>query len=332
MILIFPFQSFFIINLILRTFFVLSSEAWFSIWAGLEFNLISFIPLLMSKPTINSTEASIKYFIIQALASVILLLSIIIINTIPISIIYIILISALLVKIGAAPFHQWVPNVISAISWSNVLIILTWQKIAPIFILIKSIISSHNFFLLISASLSALVGGIGGINQTQARTLIAFSSIGHIGWITAAIIIDIKLTIIYFIIYVLTLFPLTYIFNLLSFKFLNSALNLINIPPSTATLTFLLFFSLGGIPPFLGFLPKLLLIKIIISYNLFIPLIFLIIGSLINLYYYFTFSVIYTFNPNFNATQSSSLITTPYVAFFSSPLFLLPPLLSLFYR
>lgn len=66
----------------------------------------------------------------------------------------------------------------------------TWQKVAPL-LLITSLIeisALYSIVLLISliAGTSSLVGGIGGINQTQIRAILAYSSVGHLGWIVFA--------------------------------------------------------------------------------------------------------------------------------------------------
>lgn len=95
------------------------------------------------------------------------------------------ILSTLLLKNGAAPFHFWFPGVIEGLSWINGLILITWQKIAPLILISYNI--NYNFFL-ISIILSIIIGALGGLNQTSLRKLIAFSSINHLGWILIAII------------------------------------------------------------------------------------------------------------------------------------------------
>jgi NADH-ubiquinone oxidoreductase chain 2 len=90
----------------------ISSNSWLGAWIGLEINLISFIPLISSQENIFTAEASLKYFIIQALASSVLLFLVAIealINQTPLlggrNIHEYVIISPLLLKIGAAPVH-----------------------------------------------------------------------------------------------------------------------------------------------------------------------------------------------------------------------------------
>jgi NADH-ubiquinone oxidoreductase chain 2 len=112
--LIHPTRLLFYITLIIGTLISISSTSWLGAWLGLEINLLSFIPLMADKHNQFSTEAALKYFLTQALASAILLFAVIcigltihltfsrILNTDPLPII---LSSTLILKIGAAPFH-----------------------------------------------------------------------------------------------------------------------------------------------------------------------------------------------------------------------------------
>jgi len=188
----FPFSSFFIFNLISSSLFTFSSYSWLGVWTGLEYNLISFIPLLIINPSPSSTESSVKYFLIQAIRSALLLFSFLLINVSPLSspISNLIIILSLSVKLGLAPFHQWVPNVASSLSWPNLLLLLTWQKLAPLALLVQYLNSLNTKFIILIAALSALLGGLGGLNQTQIRSILAFSSIGHIGWTISAALLS----------------------------------------------------------------------------------------------------------------------------------------------
>ena len=141
--------------------------------------MLSFIPLIRDNNNLISTEASLKYFLTQALASAVLLFAIILFlleNNLLINLdnsySRIIIISSLLLKRGTAPFHFWFPNVIEGLSWINSLILITWQKIAPLILIsylnIKSII-------LTCAIISVIIGSLGGLNQTSLRKLISLS-------------------------------------------------------------------------------------------------------------------------------------------------------------
>jgi len=186
---------------------------------------LSFIPLLRDNNNLISTEASLKYFLTQALASTVLLFSSILLilknninNEINESFTSIIIISALLLKSGAAPFHFWFPNIIEGLTWINALILITWQKIAPLILI--SYLNIKNL-LLIRVILSVVIGAIGGLNQTSLRKLMAFSSINHLGWILRSLIIRESIWLIYFLFYSFLSFILTFIFNIFKLFHLN---------------------------------------------------------------------------------------------------------------
>nr|QXM16896.1 NADH dehydrogenase subunit 2 [Neoneuromus vanderweelei] len=284
----------FSICLISGTLITISSNSWLGAWMGLEINLLCFIPLMSSTKNLISNESALKYFLAQALASSILLFSIIgmsleegnfFFNKINLT--QIMLNSALLLKLGAAPFHFWFPSVVEGLNWFNNLILMTWQKIAPIIL-----ISYNNFpmFIYMSIILSLLIGAIGGLNQTNLRTLMAFSSINHLGWILSALLISESLWITYFLFYVflsISIISIFMNFKIYHFIQINSHLK------SSNTTKFFLFsnlLSMGGLPPFLGFLPKLIVIQNLIKINDFFMIFTMVMTALITLFFYIRIS------------------------------------------
>lgn len=252
--------------------------------------MLSFIPLLRDNNNSISTEASLKYFLTQALASTVLLFSSILlilksnINTeVNESFTSIIIISALLLKRGAAPFHFWFPNIMEGLTWINALVLITWQKIAPLILI--SYLNIKNL-LLIRVILSVIIGAIGGLNQTSLRKLIAFSSINHLGWILRSIIISESIWLIYFLFYSFLSFILTFIFNIFKLFHLNQLFSWFVNRKILKFTIFINFLSLGGLPPFLGFLPKWLVIQQLTLCNQYFLLTVMIISTLITLFFY----------------------------------------------
>jgi len=191
-------------------------------------------------------------------------------------------------KIGAAPLHFWLPQVIQTAEWSQILIILTWQKIAPITLIIFSI----NMWVFFLVYISCLTGVLGAINQTSLKKIIVYSSILHSAWILSAISCSESIWWIYFLLYSAISASVIIIF---SFTLIYSIKQIFNpIIPTPTTLIFLInFFSLAGIPPFLGFFIKLTTITSIISLQInFLTIGLLILSSLLALYFYtrFTFT------------------------------------------
>nr|YP_010518910.1 NADH dehydrogenase subunit 2 [Chrysops niger]UXO95475.1 NADH dehydrogenase subunit 2 [Chrysops niger] len=283
-------------TLMMGTLITVSSNSWLSAWMGLEINLLSFIPLMIDTNNLMSTEASLKYFLTQALASSILLFAVIMsmlkfnfISQLNFNYSYsnIIILSSLMLKSGAAPFHFWFPGVMEGLSWVNNLILMTWQKIAPMMLI--SYIINKNFFIFIII-MSMIIGSLGGLNQTSLRKIMAFSSINHLGWMLAAMISNENLWLFYFLMYSFLSFTIVFLFNVFKLFHINQVFYLFF---SSKILKFSLFMnllSLGGLPPFLGFLPKWLVIQqLSMNYQLML-LIFMTSLTLITLYFYLRIS------------------------------------------
>nr|YP_010397370.1 NADH dehydrogenase subunit 2 [Trichius succinctus]UQJ77490.1 NADH dehydrogenase subunit 2 [Trichius succinctus] len=280
----------FYISLITGTLITVSSYSWMGMWMGLEINLLSIIPLMASTKNMMASEAALKYFITQALASTILLFSIIMISLnfnfdLNVNFYFNLLLNtSLLTKMGAAPFHFWFPEVMEGLSWLNSLIMLTWQKIAPMVLLMYSNYTVLYLALIIITSM--MISGVMGINQTSLRKILAYSSINHIGWMIGAILISPTLWFYYFVIYCMISTNIILIFK----KFNLFHINQLYISMNTNSLlkfTFILnFLSLGGLPPFLGFLPKWLLINALISSNLYSMAFLMTVMTLLTLHFY----------------------------------------------
>jgi len=258
---------------------------------GLELNLLSFIPLITSNNTRYSSEAALKYFLVQALGSSLIIFSrsVLIFSSYLFSII---ISSALLLKLGAAPFHFWFPQIIEGILWPQAAILITIQKLAPIFLL-SHLIRSYNIFsiLLFFSAISAITGAVGGINQISLRKIIAFSSINHIAWILAANLVREPLLFLYFAFYCVISSTIVIIFFFQQNFHFNQLFNQNNLITPIKVITFISLLSLGGLPPFTGFIPKWILIQELINYKLFLILAILLLSTLVTLYYYLRISI-----------------------------------------
>nr|QPD96721.1 NADH dehydrogenase subunit 2 [Sorex araneus]QPD96722.1 NADH dehydrogenase subunit 2 [Sorex araneus] len=281
------------------TMIVLMSSHWFMIWIGFEMNMLAIIPMLMKNYSPRSMEASTKYFMTQATASMILMLAIIMnlmysgqwtITNITNPTASILMTMALVMKLGLSPFHFWVPEVTQGISLTSGMILLTWQKIAPLSVLYQ-IFSSINLDMLLSMSLlSIMVGGWGGLNQTQLRKIMAYSSIAHMGWMTAIMIYEPTIMLLNLLVYI-TMTIST--FTLFIFSSSTTTLSLShtwNKTPLIATLILTIMLSLGGLPPLTGFLPKWIIIQELTKNNSIILPTTMAILSLLNLFFYMRLS------------------------------------------
>nr|YP_010586238.1 NADH dehydrogenase subunit 2 [Himalopsyche malenanda]UZZ44000.1 NADH dehydrogenase subunit 2 [Himalopsyche malenanda] len=266
------------------TLISVTSHSWLGIWMGLEINLMSFIPLIVENKNMLISEAMLSYFMVQTLTSINLLFFIIMTKMNP-NLQWLtqsIMNLSLMMKMGAAPFHFWFPKVMSGLSWSNCFILSTWQKITP---MIAISFCMNTSLVMISIFLSALVGAIGGINQTSIRVMMSFSSISHMSWMLSSMLISLNLWSIYFLIYSILNSMMMYLFSMNNFFFLSQMF-------STKLNSFMFLsinlnmLSLGGLPPFLGFFPKWLVIYYMSINNMFLLTIFLTMMTLITLSFY----------------------------------------------
>nr|YP_010895288.1 NADH dehydrogenase subunit 2 [Toxomerus saphiridiceps]WJW73879.1 NADH dehydrogenase subunit 2 [Toxomerus saphiridiceps] len=284
----------FIFILLMSTMITISANSWLSAWMGLEINLLSFIPL-MSNNNIMSNEASLKYFLTQALASSILLFSSILflyennfmnyfsMNNNKNNFISMMILSTLLMKSGTAPFHFWFPNVMEGLNWINSLILMTWQKIGPLMLISYLIIKTMLFWCIM---LSVVIGSLGGLNQTSLRKLMTFSSINHLGWMLMSMYSNESLWITYFLFYSFLSFNLIFLFNMFKLYHINQLFSMFTFNKYLKFSLFLNLLSLGGLPPFIGFIPKWMTIQYVTFNNQLFLMSFMIIMTLITLFFY----------------------------------------------
>nr|QRW36371.1 NADH dehydrogenase subunit 2 [Nebrioporus canaliculatus] len=282
----------FISTLFMGTLITMSSYSWLGTWMGLEINLLSFIPLISMKNNSFSSEASIKYFLIQALASTIFLLSMILmimkskmINDMFLfnKILLMIINSTMILKLGAAPFHFWFTEMIEGLNWMNTMILITWQKIAPMIILSYTI--KNNMFIIMIIFISTFIGSIGGLNQISMRKIMAYSSINHIGWMISTFMINEMMWIMYFLIYSFMSMSIILILNKFNIFTLKQTFMMMSKNYLINFFLMMNLLSLGGLPPFLGFFPKWIIIQNL-SMNNFITVMFMIMMTLITLFFY----------------------------------------------
>lgn len=275
----------FFFTLLTGTFIAISSNSWFTCWLGLELNLIRIIPLILINLNKNSTEAAIKYFLAQAIASLILIFAITVNFLFSeasfLEITEILIITSLRLKGGLAPLHFWFPQIAQSLNWTQCLIIFTLQKISPL-LLIFSFRLKLIFFIRV---ISSLTGALGGLNQNFVKILIAYSSVAHGGWILLGCSLRIRCWILYFSVYSFLSFTIiNFFYSRQNFKItqiFSSPDSFFN--KNTLAINML---SLGGLPPLIGFFAKLSVILISLKFKNFFILIPLILRSIISLFFY----------------------------------------------
>nr|WJW73294.1 NADH dehydrogenase subunit 2 [Malcus inconspicuus] len=300
------------IMLIFSTLISISSPNWMGMWMGMEINMISFIPLMAKNKNIKAPQAMIIYFLTQSMGSLLLLFSILMNSIMTHSfmkmLFFMLLTISLTLKLGVAPFHFWLPEMMSNMYWIEMSILMTWQKIIPLYMM-SNIMNNTLIIMIISSS---IMGAIGGIYTSSIRKIMAYSSINHMSWIMMMMINQTQ-WILYMMLYTINVIMMCYYFYINNLYFINQ------IPNKTSTLSEKFIFSslmlsMSGLPPFIGFLPKWMAINSMINHKMFIIMMIMVLMSLITLFYYLRiiFPLLLNFNLmnkyNYNKNKKSMMI------------------------
>uniref|UniRef100_Q642W2 NADH-ubiquinone oxidoreductase chain 2 n=1 Tax=Clymenella torquata TaxID=292503 RepID=Q642W2_CLYTO len=278
------YYPFFMMLMTLGMFMAISSHSWFMVWIGLEVNMYSFIPMLLHSNMHKRKESASKYFLVQALGSAMLLTATLSMPTQPMFSSFM-FISSLLLKAGLAPLHFWFPSIMAISPWFSCFLLSTIQKIAPVTLLMYSFpINTQS--MLILGSLMTLIGGMGGMNQTQLRSIMAYSSIGQMGWMITASQVSQKISTLMFINYIITASSIMMIFAYMEWDTSNQPNFMTGQYKTSIILLMLLIINLSGIPPFPGFIFKAMVLYKLLWINAIKTSIIIITGSIMSLYFY----------------------------------------------
>nr|WGW14515.1 NADH dehydrogenase subunit 2 [Scomberomorus aff. guttatus]WGW14516.1 NADH dehydrogenase subunit 2 [Scomberomorus aff. guttatus] len=292
----------------LGTTITFTSSHWLLAWMGLEMNTLAIIPLMAQNHHPRAVEATTKYFLTQATAAAMLLFASttnawltgqwnIEQMTHPIPTTMIIL--ALALKIGLAPLHSWLPEVLQGLDLTTGLILSTWQKLAP-FALILQLHSTNPTMLIMLGITSTLVGGWGGLNQTQLRKMLAYSSIAHLGWMILILQFSPSLTLLTLLTYIIMTCSAFLTFKLNKATTINMLATSWTKAPALTSLTPLVLLSLGGLPPLTGFMPKWLILQELSKQDLAPMATLAALSALLSLYFYLrlSYAMTLTMSPN----------------------------------
>jgi NADH-quinone oxidoreductase subunit N len=272
-----------------------------------------------------STEAGIKYFLLGAVSSGILLFGASILyaltgetsfqglatfmwfaphaqDYIGLSVGALFILVAVLFKLAAAPFHMWAPDVYEG----SPTIVTAFFAIAPklsLFGILIHLLYGPFFgllaqlqpFIIFSAIVSVIVGSIGALNQTKFKRLVAYSAIGHTGFILLGIatgsLDSLQASFLYIIIYIIMSINL-FAFTLSTFNdfgesnFISQLSGLSRSNPLLALTLALCLFSIAGIPPLAGFFSKYLVLLSLVSNGFIVIASIAVIASVIACFYY----------------------------------------------
>jgi NADH-quinone oxidoreductase subunit N len=294
-----------------------------SLYMGIELQALSlYVIAAFNRDSVRSTEAGLKYFVLGALSSGLLLYGASLIygfsgttkfsdialalgqGPTPLGLLVglVFLISGLAFKISAAPFHMWTPDVYEGAPTTVTAFFATAPKVAAMILFTRivfdafgEIITDWQQIVSFLAVASMFLGSIAAIGQKDIKRLMAYSSIAHMGFalvgLASGSLAGIQSLLIYIAIYV--------VMNIGTFAFILSmeregksinnitALNMYSkIEPLRALALMILMFSLAGIPPMLGFFGKFYVLKAAVDAGMAWLAIMGVIASVIGAFYY----------------------------------------------
>nr|YP_003126954.1 NADH dehydrogenase subunit 2 [Labracoglossa argenteiventris]BAH97845.1 NADH dehydrogenase subunit 2 [Labracoglossa argenteiventris] len=292
----------------LGTTITFASSHWLLAWMGLEMNTLAIIPIMAQQHHPRAVEATTKYFLTQATAAAMLLFAsttnawltgqwdiLQMSHPLPITMITL----ALALKVGLAPVHSWLPEVLQGLDLTTGLLLSTWQKLAP-FILLLQIQHINPTLLILLGLMSTLVGGWGGLNQTQLRKILAYSSIAHLGWMILVLQFSPSLTLLTLLTYFLMTLTTFLLFKINESTNVNTLATSWAKTPVLTSLAPLALLSLAGLPPLTGFMPKWLILQELTKQGLAPTATLAALTALLSLYFYLrlSYAMTLTMSPN----------------------------------
>nr|YP_009058168.1 NADH dehydrogenase subunit 2 [Elopichthys bambusa]AIK66995.1 NADH dehydrogenase subunit 2 [Elopichthys bambusa] len=301
----------------LGTTLTFASSHWLLAWMGLEINTLAIIPLMAQHHHPRAVEATTKYFLTQATAAAMIMFASTTnawitgewdMNNMSSPIASTMIITALALKIGLAPMHFWMPEVLQGLDLLTGLILSTWQKLAPFALIIQMAQAVDPMLLTALGIMSTLVGGWGGLNQTQLRKILAYSSIAHMGWMVIVLQYAPQLTLVALGMYIFMTSAAFLTLKTSSATKINTLSMVWSKAPTLTATTALVLLSLGGLPPLTGFMPKWLILQELAKQNLPITATIMALAALLSLYFYLRLCYAMTLTISPNTTNS----TTPW--------------------
>ncbi len=310
-----------ILSSVLGMMVMISSNDLIVFYMGLELqSLALYVLATFNRDQIKSSEAGLKYFVLSALSSGLLLYGCSLIygfsgstnfnvisnqlNTneyvLTFGIVFILV--GLAFKISAVPFHMWAPDVYEGSPTSVTLFFTMVPKIAALTVFVRflyvpflNLIDQWQMIIVFLSIASMLFGAIAAIGQTNIKRLIAYSSIGHIGYTLAGLATGsnegIQSSIIYISIYVIMNLALFSCLLMLKrndqyYEQIDDLSGLSKNHPLLSFSLLIILFSLAGIPPLAGFFAKFYVFKAVIEQSMYFLAIVGLLSTVVAAFYY----------------------------------------------
>ena len=310
-----------ILSSVLGMMIMISSNDLMVFYMGLELqSLALYVLATFNRDQLKSSEAGLKYFVLSALSSGLLLYGCSLIygfsgstnfniisnqlnsNEYILSLGIVFILVGLAFKISAVPFHMWAPDVYEGSPTSVTLFFAIVPKIAALTVFIRflyvpflNLIDQWQLIIIFLSIASMLFGAIAAIGQTNIKRLIAYSSIGHIGYTLAGLATGtnggIQSSIIYISIYAIMNLALFSCLLMLKrnnqyYEDIDDLSGLSKNHPLLSLSLLAILFSLAGIPPLAGFFAKLYIFKAVLEQSMYFLAIVGLLSTVIAAFYY----------------------------------------------
>jgi NADH-quinone oxidoreductase subunit N len=310
-----------ILSSVLGMMVMISSNDLMVFYMGLELqSLALYVLATFNRDQLKSSEAGLKYFVLSALSSGLLLYGCSLIygfsgstnfnvissqlnsNEYVLTFGIVFILVGLAFKISAVPFHMWAPDVYEGSPTSVTLFFTMVPKVAALTVFIRflyvpflNLIDQWQMIIIFLSIASMLFGAIAAIGQTNIKRLVAYSSIGHIGYTLAGLATGsndgIQSSIIYISIYVIMNLALFSCLLMLKrnnqyYEDIDDLSGLSKNHPLLSLSLLVILFSLAGIPPLAGFFAKFYIFKAVIEQSMYFLAIVGLLSTVIAAFYY----------------------------------------------
>ena len=310
-----------ILSSVLGMMVMISSNDLMVFYMGLELqSLALYVLATFNRDQLKSSEAGLKYFVLSALSSGLLLYGCSLIygfsgstnfdtianqlnsNEYVLTFGIVFILVGLAFKISAVPFHMWAPDVYEGSPTSVTLFFTMVPKIAALTVFIRflyvpflNLIDQWQMIIIFLSIASMLFGAIAAIGQTNIKRLIAYSSIGHIGYTLAGLTTGsnegIQSSIIYISIYIIMNLALFSCLLMLKrnnqyYEEIGDLSGLSKNHPLLSLSLLIILFSLAGIPPLAGFFAKFYIFKAVIEQSMYFLAIVGLLSTVVAAFYY----------------------------------------------
>jgi len=310
-----------ILSSVLGMMVMISSNDLIVFYMGLELqSLALYVLATFNRDQLQSSEAGLKYFVLSALSSGLLLYGCSLIYgfsgstnfdiisnqlnsseyVLTFGIVFILV--GLAFKISAVPFHMWAPDVYQGSPTSVTLFFTMVPKIAALTVFIRflyvpflNLIDQWQMIIVFLSIASMLFGAIAAIGQTNIKRLIAYSSIGHIGYTLAGLATGtnegIQSSIVYISIYIIMNLALFSCLLMLKrnenyYEDIEDLSGLSKNHPLLSLSLLVILFSLAGIPPLAGFFAKFYIFKAVIEQSMYFLAVVGLLSTVVAAFYY----------------------------------------------